>query len=219
MQNKDVEKSDLEIPDWLERGTVRYEPDAWSEASSDAEDAAEDVARIDELDAFPDPNEKYDVSPIEEEEKENVSNSTQELISDLEEAFGLRTPLQMRYTPDGTHCIATWNMNNGFDAETIVKVMLQCNISILFIQEPKKKVTKVDTGFMNRALLKYGLKAYFSQHQFLIYNDATLGARVQDVKCDLDGRIITCYVQIGEITSKNYIKITGCYAIPQGDFI
>ena len=55
MQEKDVEKSDLEIPDWLERGTVRYEPDAWSEASSDAEDAAEDVARIDELDAFPDP--------------------------------------------------------------------------------------------------------------------------------------------------------------------
>jgi hypothetical protein len=68
---------------------------------------------------------------------------------------------------------------------------------------------------MNRALLKYGLKGYFSQHQFLIYNDATPGARVQDVKCDLAGRIITCYLQIGEITSKNNIKITGCYAIPR----
>jgi hypothetical protein len=110
-------------------------------------------------------------------------------------------------------------MNNGFDADTIVKVMLQCNISILFIQEPKKKVTKIDTGFMNKALLKYGLKGYFSQHQFLIYNDATLGARVQDVKCELEGRMITCYVQIGVITSNDYIKITGCYAVPQGDFI
>ena len=61
-----------------------------------------------------------------------------DLVSDLEETLGLKAPLQMRYIPDGTHCIATWNMNNGFDAETIVKVMLQCNISILFIQEPKK---------------------------------------------------------------------------------
>jgi hypothetical protein len=125
----------------------------------------------------------------------------------------------MRYTLEESHCIATWNMNNAFDAETITKVMLQCNISILFIQEPKMKITKVDAGFMNKALLKYGLKGYFSQHQFLIYNDATLGARVQDIKSDLEGRMITCYVQIGAITSNDYIKITGCYAIPQSDFI
>jgi hypothetical protein len=139
MQRKDVETSVLEIPDWLEKGTIRCDPDAWSEASSDAEDVAEDVAKIDDLDTFLALNEKHVASPIEDKDQKDIPDSTHELKSDLEEAFGLRAPLQMRYTPDGTHCIATWNMNNGFDAETIVKVMLQCNISILFIQEPKKK--------------------------------------------------------------------------------
>jgi hypothetical protein len=172
---------------------------------------------MDDLDSFID--EKIPANSAYDENIKDTSDFTYDLVRDLEETFGLKAPLEMRYTTDGTHCIATWNMNNGFDADTIVKVMLQCTISIMFIQEPKKKVTKVDTGFMNKALLKYGLKGYFSQHQFLIYNDATLGARVQDVKCELEGRIITCYVQIGAITSKDYIKITGCYAVPQGDFI
>ena len=69
MQKTDVETSEPEIPDWLEKGTIRCDPDVWSEASSDAEDAAEDVARIDDLDTFLALNEKHGASPIEEEDK------------------------------------------------------------------------------------------------------------------------------------------------------
>ena len=60
---------------------------------------------------------------------------------DVMEATDKIPPLLLKYCPDGTHCIATWNVNNCFHAESIVKVMLRCNISILVIQKPQHKPT------------------------------------------------------------------------------
>ena len=121
----------------------------------------------------------------------------------------------MRYNPDGTHCIATWNINNGFNTQSIIKTMLHSNISVLFLQEPKKIVTKIDAGFINKALLQFGLKGYFTKYQFMIYNEAVLGARVQEVQSSLEGRIITCNIQVGNATSNKFIRVIGCYDVPR----
>ena len=205
---------------------------SWSDASSDADD----IAEIESLSDFQEEMvmfgaaEDLDMrlpppidSSIYDDGQEHRENTPQpidhDLRKDLEETCAIKTPLQMRYNPDGTHCIATWNINNGFNTQSIVKTMLHSNISILFLQEPKQLVTKIDAGFINKALLQYGLKGHFTKYQFMIYNEATLGARVQDVKSSLEGRLITCNVQVGNCTAKKYIKIIGCYAVPQGNKI
>ena len=117
------------------------------------------------------------------------------------------------------HIIATWNIKNGFNTQSIVKAMLHSNISVLFLQEPKKIVTKIDAGFINKALLQYGLKGYFTKYQFMINKEATLGARVQEVQSSLEGRIITCNMQVGDVTSNKFIRVIGCYAVAQGNKI
>ena len=104
-----------------------------------------------------------------------------ETIQDVQEATDKIPPLLMRYCPDGTHCVATWNVNNCFHTETVVKIMLRCNISILVIQEPKHQpTTKTNEIFKNKTLQKFGHKGFFSDFQYLIYNEATLGARGRD---------------------------------------
>ena len=124
----------------------------------------------------------------------------------------------MRYCPDGTHCVATWNVNNYFHAETVVKIMLRCNMSILVIQEPKHKPTTKNNGtFINKTLQKFGLKGCFSDFQYLIYNEAALGARVKDFSRMIGGRIITFKLQIGDLNANQFINITGCYGAAQGD--
>ena len=105
-----------------------------------------------------------------------------ESIRDVQEAADKIPPLLMRYCPDGTHCVATWNENNCFNAETIVKIMLRRNISILVIQEPKHQhTTKTNGTFINKTLQKFGLKGFFSDFQYLIYNETAPGARVKGV--------------------------------------
>ena len=170
--------ADLEIPTWLQENTVREHQskveishnDQWSCASSDAED--EEQFEWDEQDIE---NEtiKNDLENASETEPEL---DTYDLKRDLEEACGLSMALEMRYVPDGTHCIATWNANYGFDTKAIATIMLRCNISILFVQEPKAKVTDVDIGFISKGLMQYGLRGYCTRHQFMVYNEATLGA-------------------------------------------
>ena len=113
-------------------------------------------------------------------------------IRDVKEAADKIPPLLMRYCPDGTHCIATWNVNNFFHAESVVKIMLRCNISILVIQEPQHPTTTTNKGkFIHKILQKYGLKGFFSNFHYLIYNEASHGARVKDFKRMIGGRIIT----------------------------
>ena len=189
----------LTIPDWLAKGTIRSESELRSDTSSAATDLDE-----------PDPD-GFDDELYEDIRERDATKR------DLEEACGIRGPLEMRYTPDGTHCIATWNVNNGFDTEAIAKLMLRGTISILFIQEPKQQVTDTDIGFINKGLMKYGLRGYCTRYQFLIYNETVLGARIENVTSQLEGRLITCDLQVHDATDNVFIKITGCYAVPQGD--
>ena len=149
--------ANFEIPLWLQEGKAREnqshakipQTDQWSCASSDAEDDVWDE------------HEMKDDEPINGMEPSSDSDpelDTDDLVRDLEEACGMRMALEMRYVPDGTHCIATWNANYGFDTKAIATIMLRCNISILFVQEPKAKVTDVDIGFISKGLMQYGLR-------------------------------------------------------------
>ena len=150
--------------------------------------------------------------------QETLKNDKDDTIRDVKEAADKIPPLLMRYCPDGTHCVATWNFNNCFHAETVVKIMLQCNISILVIQEPQHATTTANNGkFINKTLQKYGLIGYFSDFQDLIYNEAALGARLRNFKRMIGGRIITFRLQIGDVHGKNYINFTGCYGAAHGD--
>ena len=76
----------------------------------------------------------------------------------------------IRQLDDGILRIATWNLNNGFTVEAISRVMIRGNISILFVQEPKKLFDEVDVAFTSRKLVSYGLKGYFAEFQYIIYN-------------------------------------------------
>ena len=137
---------------------------------------------------------------------------------DVMEATDKIPPLLMRYCPDGTHCVATWNVNNCFHAETIVKIMLRCNISILIIQEPKHApTTKTNEKFINKTLQKFGLRGFFSDFQYLIYNEAVLGARIKDFSKLVGGRVITFKLQIGNLNAKEFINFIGCYGAAHGN--
>ena len=150
--------------------------------------------------------------------QETLDTDRTDTIHDVNEAADKIPPLLMRYCPDGTHCIATWNVNNCFHAETIVKIMLRCNISILVLQEPKHAPTTVNNEkYINKTLQKYGLKGFFSDFQYLIFNEAALGARVKEFKSTIGGRIITFQLQIGDANSKDFINIIGCYGAAHGD--
>ena len=78
--------------------------------------------------------------------------------------------------------------------------MLRCNISVLVLQEPKHApTTDKNAKFINKTLQKYGLKGFFSDFQYLIYNEAALGARVKEFTRLIGGRIITFKLQIGDV--------------------
>ena len=99
-----------------------------------------------------------------------------------------------------------------------MKIMLRCNISILVIQETNHAPTTANNGkYINKTLQKYGLKGFFSDFQYLIYNEAALGARIKDFKSMIGGRIITFQLQIGDVNGKDFINITGCYGAAHGD--
>ena len=216
----------LEIPEWLEKGTIRCDSDSdgfetaphatipqseqWSCASSDAEEVEWEENEISDDKPIHGLDPNSDTPP---------DLDTSDLQRDLEEACGLRMALDMRYVPDGTHCIATWNANNGFDTKAIATLMLRGSISILFIQEPKVKVTDVDIGFITKGLMQYGLRGYCTRYQFMIYNEAVLGARIDNVNSKLEGRLITCDLKINAAHDNKYINITGCYDVPQGNKI
>jgi hypothetical protein len=84
MLGEDVETSQLKIPEWLEKGTIRCDSDLWSDASSDAED----IGNLEELENFahpeinvqeePTPSDKYD------QKKEDLA---QDAIDSLQETI------------------------------------------------------------------------------------------------------------------------------------
>ena len=144
MLEEDVEMSQLNIPEWLEKGktytcpqhetpswlergevrnsnTLRPNPhdclsDHWSDASSEADDIGNLEELHDTTDAAEELYETIHLAEPKYETEEDVeldsdesfnNNLDTELASDLQEACGLKPPLRMRYTPDGSHCFAT----------------------------------------------------------------------------------------------------------------
>ena len=61
------------------------------------------------------------------------------------------------------------------------------------------------------------MKGYYSRYQLLIYNEALLGARVKNCKMELEGRLLTCDIQVGDVNDNKFLKPIGCYAVPQGN--
>ena len=123
----------------------------------------------------------------------------------------------MRYMPMGTHSIITWNStNNCSQAETVARIMIRCNVSVAFIQEPRTQLTDESEEFIINELAKYGLKGYYTKFQFLIYNECLLGPLFRNIKKQMNGRILSCLIQVDEAQDNYFVKLTGCYAIPQG---
>ena len=152
------------------------------------------------------------------DDDESTSNPQQDdILGALEEYVGLKSPLEMRELPDLTHGFATWNVCNGFDANQILTIMLKCNLSVLFIQEPRSKFDEIEVGFSKKILLQHGIKAAFSKHQYLLFNERALGARISNIKTQMEGRLISCDLQIGPLSENTFIRLHGCYAVTQGN--
>jgi hypothetical protein len=105
-------------------------------------------------------------------------------LMQLQEEIGLKTTLEMRELPDLTHGFATWNVCNGFEADKIAGIMLRCNLSILTIQEPRSTFNEIEVGFSKKVLLQHGIKGFFKKHQYFLFNERALGARVSKWKGD-----------------------------------
>jgi hypothetical protein len=94
----------LNIPDWLVKGTVRSESDLRSDTSSEANDL--DESDSDGFGAELDENISNDLEEPEELDDSMDILDRYETKRDLEEACGIRGPLELRYTPDGTHLLS-----------------------------------------------------------------------------------------------------------------
>jgi hypothetical protein len=105
------------------------------------------------------------------EDESTVNPQQNDILRDLEEHVGLKSPLEMRELPDLTHGFATWNVCNGFEANQIATIMLKCNLSVLFIQEPRSTFNEIEIGFSKKILLQHGIKVTFSKHQYLLFNE------------------------------------------------
>jgi hypothetical protein len=106
---------------------------------------------------------------------------------------------------------------NGFEADKIAGIMLRCNLSILTIQEPRATFDEIDIGFSKKVLLQHGIKGFFTKHQYFLYNERALGARISNLSAQMEGRLISCDLQIGPLEENTFIKIHGCYAVTQGN--
>ena len=93
---------------------------------------------------------------------------TEEIMRDITDLAVGMAPLEIRSLPDLTHGIGTWNVCNGFEAETIATLMLKCSLSILFIQEPRTEFKKFEIAYFKKTLISYGLKGYFTKHQYVL---------------------------------------------------
>ena len=93
---------------------------------------------------------------------------TEDIMRDIKDLAGGLAPLEIRRLPDLTHGIGTWNVCNGFEAETIATLMLKCSLSILFIQEPRTEFKKFEIAYFKKTLISYGLKGYFTKHQYVL---------------------------------------------------
>ena len=144
-------------------------------------------------------------------------DQTDDIMKDITVLAGGLAPLEIRELPDLTHGIGTWNVCNGFEAETIATLMLRCSLSILFIQEPRKEFKEIEIAYSRKTLISYGIKGYFTKHQYVLYNEKALSSRVTNFKTEMEGRLIKCDLQIGPATENTFLRLFGCYAIPQGD--
>ena len=130
----------------------------------------------------------------------------EQILRDTEEQ-GILPLLELRQLPILTHGIATWNVCNGFIAETIAGIMLKCNFSILLIQEPPRSTfDDTDIGYTKKTLLQYGINGHFSKYQYLLFNERALGGRLSDFIEHLDGRLIACNLQIGPLEENTYLR-------------
>ena len=142
---------------------------------------------------------------------------TDDIKKDIADLAGGLAPLEIRELPDLTHGIGTWNVCNGFEAETIATLMLRCSLSILFIQEPRTEFKKTEVAYFKRTLISYGIKGYFTKHQYVLYNEKALSSRISNFEAELEGRLIKCDLQIGPLNDNTFLRLFGCYAVPQGD--
>jgi hypothetical protein len=71
---------------------------------------------------------------------------------------------------------------------------------------------------IKRELLNHGLYLYPTtrRYQFLIYCIDHLGSRVINISNNVDGRLISIDLNINASKTKDYIRVTGCYAYPDG---
>jgi hypothetical protein len=161
------------------------------------------------------PNDETSCASESNIDEESMSNDN--TLLELEEQIFLKSPLEMRELPDLTHGFATWNVCNGFEPSQIATIMLRCNLSILFIQEPRATFNEIEVGFSKKILLQHGIKGTFTKHQYLLFNERALGARISNITTQMEGRLISCDLQIGPLSENTFIKLHGCYAVTQGD--
>ena len=145
--------------------------------------------------------------------EEDLANLTPELdptraiMKDIEDLAVALGPLEVRHLPDLTHGLATWNVCNGFEAETIATLMLKCSLSILCIQEPRMEFKNVEVAYSRKKLLEYGINGYFSRYQYILYNERALNARVANFQCQMEGRLISCDIQIGPAQENTFLRL------------
>ena len=81
-------------------------------------------------------------------------------------------------------CIASWNVNNGFDHLAIASIMLKQDIDIFAIQEPRISNSSKDDIWLNtmrKELRKCKLEIITSQFSYLIFDEQTSGAALASV--------------------------------------
>ena len=152
------------------------------------------------------------------EENEHQRKETPSEASDEDsEICQINFPLAIRALPPHCHTIATWNVNNGFSVDAISIIMHRFNVSILFIQEPLIKFSTSYASHLSNRLQQVGLGSILKDKQFLIYCEDHMGSRIISTTSLDKGRIISIVVQTGKIKDKTFIRVTGCYAYPDGN--
>ena len=83
--------------------------------------------------------------------------------------------------------------------------------------EPLIKFSTSCASHLSNRLQQVGLGSIMEDKQFLIYCEDHMASRIINTTSLDKGRIISIVVKTGKIEDKTFIRVTGCYAYPDGN--